>query len=88
MKKYIVVTGGAGFVGSNLIEYLIEKTKYKIISIDNYSSGNKQNHLNNKRVTYVRSETSKINKILVKYKKKITVVFHFWRILKNLSKFS
>ena len=49
MKKYIVVTGGAGFVGSNLIEYLIEKTKYKIISIDNYSSGNKQNHLNNKK---------------------------------------
>ena len=69
MEKYIVVTGGAGFVGSNLIEYLIEKTKYKIISIDNYSSGNK-NHLNNKRVTYVRSETSKINKILVKYKKR------------------
>ena len=91
MKKYIVVTGGAGFVGSNLIEYLIEKTKYKIISIDNYSSGNKQNHLNNKRVTYVRSETSKINKILVKYKKKITVVFHFGefsRIYQSFLKFN
>ena len=34
--KYIVVTGGAGFIGSNLIELLL-KTKLKIISIDNYS---------------------------------------------------
>ena len=39
MKKIIVVTGGAGFVGSNLINLLIKKTKFKIISIDNYSSG-------------------------------------------------
>ena len=39
MKKIIVVTGGAGFVGSNLIDYLIEKTKYDIISLDNYNTG-------------------------------------------------
>ena len=38
MKKIIIVTGGAGFVGANLIEYLIKKTKFNIISIDNYSS--------------------------------------------------
>ena len=44
-KKYIVVTGGAGFVGTNLIELLLKKTKYKIISIDNYSSGSKQHHI-------------------------------------------
>ena len=37
MKKVLVVTGGAGFVGSNLIEFLIKKTTYKIISLDNYS---------------------------------------------------
>ena len=43
-KKYIVVTGGAGFVGTNLIELLLKKTKYKIISIDNYSSGSKKNY--------------------------------------------
>ena len=47
MKKILVVTGGAGFVGSNLISFLIKKTKYKIISIDNYSSGFKKNHVKN-----------------------------------------
>ena len=34
MKKIIVVTGGAGFVGSNLIDLLIKKTQFNIISID------------------------------------------------------
>ena len=77
MKKIIVVTGGAGFVGSNLIEYLIKKTKSEIISLDNYSSGSRKNHINNKRVVYLKSDTSKINKILNDYKKKIQVVFHF-----------
>ena len=42
MKKFIIVTGGAGFVGTNLIEYFLKKTNYKIISIDNYSSGSKK----------------------------------------------
>ena len=44
MRNTIIVTGGAGFVGSNLINFLIKKTKYKILSIDNYSSGLKKNH--------------------------------------------
>ena len=38
MRK-ILVTGGAGFVGSNLIEFFLKNTSYKLISIDNYSSG-------------------------------------------------
>ena len=56
MKK-IVITGGAGFVGSNLIEYLLSKTKFKIISIDNYSSGSKKNHIINRRVKYIKGNT-------------------------------
>ena len=77
MKKIIVVTGGAGFVGSNLIRYLIKKTKLNIISIDNYSSGNKKNHIKNKRIKYINSNTKNISKILNKYKKNINSLFHF-----------
>ena len=77
MKKLIVVTGGAGFVGSNLIDLLIKKTKFNIISIDNYSSGNKKNHLSKKRVKYINSNTKNILKILKKYKKNINSLFHF-----------
>ena len=41
-KNIIVVTGGAGFVGSNLIEKILKLKKYKVISLDNYSSGIKE----------------------------------------------
>ena len=47
-KNYIVVTGGAGFIGSNLIKYLINKTKFNIICLDNYSTGNKKNEIKDK----------------------------------------
>ena len=67
-KKYIVVTGGAGFVGTNLIELLIKETKYKIISIDNYSSGKKKNHIKSKRIKYYNANTKDISKILKKPK--------------------
>ena len=77
MKKFIVITGGAGFVGSNLIELLLEKTKFKIISIDNYSSGYKKNHIKNKRVKYLKGDTKHINQLLKSYKNKINSVFHF-----------
>ena len=90
MKNLIVITGGAGFVGSNLIEFLLNKTKYKIISLDNYSSGNKRNHFNNNRVKYLNGNTQDIKKLLSKYKKKIKSLFHFGefaRIYQSFRKF-
>tara|TARA_S200000501_G_scaffold357040_1_gene380320 strand:- start:120 stop:1010 length:891 start_codon:yes stop_codon:yes gene_type:complete len=75
-KKSILITGGAGFVGSNLIKLLLSKTKFNIISLDNYSSGFKKNHINNQRVKYLRGETKNIN-TLIKKPKKIHSVFHF-----------
>ena len=76
MRNTIIVTGGAGFVGSNLINCLIKKTKYKILSIDNYSSGYFKNHIKNRRVNYLRSDTKNIAKLRLN-PKKIKTVFHF-----------
>ena len=76
-KKLIVVTGGAGFVGSNLIKYLLRKTKFEIISLDNYSTGKKINHIKNNRVKYINSHTKNISKSLEKFKKNIHSLFHF-----------
>ncbi len=75
-KNTIIVTGGAGFVGSNLIEFLLHKTKYNIISIDNYSSGYRKNHLKNNRVKYFNANTKDINKV-IKYPKKNKNCFSF-----------
>jgi UDP-glucose 4-epimerase len=76
-KKIIVITGGAGFVGSNLIEFLVKKTNFKIISLDNYSSGTKKNHIKSSKVKYLRSNTKNISKTLKLYKNKINAIFHF-----------
>jgi UDP-glucose 4-epimerase len=75
-KNKVVITGGSGFVGTNLIKLLINKTKYKIISIDDYSSGSRSNHINNPRVKYIKGNTVNISK-LIKDPKKIKTVFHF-----------
>ena len=77
MKNLIVVTGGAGFIGSNLIEKLTKNTKFKIISLDNYSTGKKQNHIKHKNVKYFFSDTKNISKILINKRKIIHTVFHF-----------
>ena len=91
MKNIIVVTGGAGFVGSNLIELLKNKTKHKIISLDNYSTGKKKNHIFSKKITYLNGNTVDTKKILSKYKKKIHTIFHFGeysRIFQSFKNFS
>jgi UDP-glucose 4-epimerase len=90
MKNLIIVTGGAGFVGSNLIKLLLKKSNKKIISLDNYSSGTKKNHIKNNRVKYIIGNTSEIKKKISKYKNKIHSLFHFGefaRIYQSFSKF-
>ena len=90
MKNLIIVTGGAGFVGSNLIKLFLKKTKKNIISYDNYSSGSKKNHIKNKRVKYIRGDTSEIEKKILKYKNRIDSIFHFGefaRIYQSFKKF-
>jgi UDP-glucose 4-epimerase len=91
MKNIILVTGGAGFIGSFLIEELLKLKKYKIISLDNYSSGKIKNHIKNPNVTYLKSDTANISNILQNRKKKIHSIFHFGefsRIFQSFNKFN
>ena len=75
-KNKIIITGGAGFVGTNLIKLFLKKTKFKIISIDNYSSGKRSNHIKSTRIKYINGNTINISK-LIKNPKEIKSVFHF-----------
>ncbi|MDC3087700.1 NAD-dependent epimerase/dehydratase family protein [Candidatus Pelagibacter sp.] len=75
-KDRILVTGGAGFVGSNLINFFINNTNYKIISLDNYSAGNKKNHIKNSRIKYIKGDTKNIEKY-IKRPDTINSIFHF-----------
>jgi UDP-glucose 4-epimerase len=77
MRNILVVTGGAGFIGSNLISELLKLKKFKIISIDNYSSGLSKNHIKNKRVKYLKGNTKNIEILLKSYIGKIHSIFHF-----------
>ncbi|MDB9815418.1 NAD-dependent epimerase/dehydratase family protein [Candidatus Pelagibacter sp.] len=77
MKDIIVITGGAGFIGSHVVDLFIKKTKYKIVSIDNYSSGSRKNHIQNKRVKYIKGDTRNLSKLLKGVKNKIHSLFHF-----------
>ncbi len=73
MLKNIIVTGGLGFIGSNLIKLLLEK-KYSVINIDKvtYSSNfyNVKNVKFNKKYKFIKCDIGdkKIEKILFKYK--------------------
>ena len=75
-KDIIIVTGGAGFVGTNLIKLLLKKTKYKIVSLDDYSSGTKLNHIRSPRLKYIKGKTVNISK-LIRNNRRINSVFHF-----------
>ncbi len=75
-KKIIVITGGAGFVGSNLINLLLKKTKFKIVSIDNYSSGSFKNHIKSSRVKYIKGDTKNVVQLLKNFKN-VGTIFHF-----------
>ena len=91
MNKIIVVTGGAGFVGSNLIKKLLVSSNYKIISLDNYSTGLTKNHIKSQRVKYLNDNIKNINKKLKAYKNKIHTIFHFGefsRIYQSFNKFN
>ena len=88
MKDLIIVTGGAGFIGSNLIQLLLKKTKYKIYSIDNYSTGEKKNHTIDKRVKYIKEHTKNISKVLNSKKKQIKAIFHFGEFARIYQSFS
>jgi len=75
-RNKILITGGAGFVGSNLVNFFFNNTKYKIISLDNYSSGKKKNHFKNSRIKYINGDTKDIEKIITN-PKSINSIFHF-----------
>jgi UDP-glucose 4-epimerase len=76
-KNIIIVTGGAGFIGSNLIELLTQKTNYQIISLDNYTTGSKSNHILDKNVLYLKGDTKNFYKFFRKKRNQIKVIFHF-----------
>ena len=57
--------------------YLVFFIKYKIISIDNYSTGTKKNHAKHNNVKYIKDKNINISKLLKNYKKRIKVIFHF-----------
>jgi UDP-glucose 4-epimerase len=90
LKNILIVTGGSGFIGSNLIEELIKLKKYKVMSLDDYSSGFSKNEINNSKIKYLKGHTKNISIILEKYKNKIHTIFHFGefsRIFQSFKKF-
>ena len=75
MKK-ILITGGAGYVGSNLIRSLVKKfEEIEITSLDCYFTGKTDNHIESQKVKYIDGFTSQINEIFKN--ESFDTVFHF-----------
>ena len=87
MRNILVVTGGAGFIGSNLVSELLKFTHFKIISVDNYSSGLSKNHIKNKRIKYLKGSTKNIEFLLKNYIGKIHSIFHFGEFVRIYQSF-
>ena len=64
-------------------KYLINKTKFNIISLDNYSTGSKKNEIKNKRIKYIKSDTKSISKNLNLYKKSFNISLLYSPKLEN-----
>lgn len=72
----ILVTGGSGFIGSSLIKKLIRHNEnYNIVSLDNYLSGYKENHIQHKNIKYLEGNTWDADKIFKN--ETFDIVFHF-----------
>ena len=61
-KKIVLVTGGAGFIGSHLCEALYNSSTYEVFSLDNYFTGSKINHI--KGVTYIKGNSANIDNLI------------------------
>lgn len=61
-KKVALVTGGAGFIGSHLCESLFNSGNYEVFSLDNYFTGNEDNHI--KGVKYIKGDTADIDSLI------------------------
>ena len=75
--KNVLVTGAAGFIGSNMIKFLLEKTNYKIFGVDNFLNGTENKKfiekINNKRFKFIESDFVNFNF----EEQKIDIVYHF-----------
>jgi len=81
-KKTILVTGGAGFIGSHLIERLVQDKNNRIISLDNYFSGTEKNHIQG--AEYIRGETKDIEEHI---KEMPDIIYHLGEYSRVLTSF-